>query len=121
MLIVNLGQLVFVVGLEKNHKIMYVTLLSLFNCIGRLLMGALSDFFFLRFKIKRLWMFAATLFLMSCAMILVSTGSEDGLFLGTVMVGTAYGAVFTCMPPLISEEFGLKHFSAITCTMHVRI
>mmetsp|Transcript_2658 Transcript_2658/g.3087 ORF Transcript_2658/g.3087 Transcript_2658/m.3087 type:complete len:431 (-) Transcript_2658:723-2015(-) len=101
MLIVNLGQLIYVVGLQKKHKVIYVTMLSLFNCGGRLLMGISSDLLFNRYGLRRLVLFGCTLFFMSTAMLAISSGTQAGLFIGTIIGGLSYGAVFTVVPPLV--------------------
>ena len=93
-----------------------VTVLSMFNCAGRLFSGFTSDYFAHRaptsIRFPRLvWLsIIATLFIAS-QLIALNTESVEALFYSTATTGMAYGALFGVMPVLCLEAHGVKSFS----------
>ncbi|SGY13392.1 BQ5605_C010g05851 [Microbotryum silenes-dioicae] len=97
-----------------------VSLLSVFNCLGRLLTGFLSDFMLHRAPAKwmfsRIWWNVSTAVMLVVAQITISRASTiDGVWAGltvpTILVGLAHGSVFGISGIIGLERFGIKHFS----------
>ncbi|SCZ89930.1 BZ3500_MvSof-1268-A1-R1_Chr9g10645 [Microbotryum saponariae] len=97
-----------------------VSLLSVFNCLGRLLTGFLSDFMLHRapakWRFSRIWWNVSTAVMLVVAQITISRASTiDGVWTGltvpTVLVGFAHGSVFGISGIIGLERFGIKHFS----------
>ncbi|KDE07679.1 hypothetical protein MVLG_02139 [Microbotryum lychnidis-dioicae p1A1 Lamole] len=97
-----------------------VSLLSVFNCLGRLLTGFLSDFMLHRAPAKwmfsRIWWNVSTAVMLVVAQITISRASTiDGVWAGltvpTILVGLAHGSVFGISGIIGLERIGIKHFS----------
>lgn len=97
-----------------------VSLLSIFNCLGRLLAGFSSDYFAHHvaepYRIQRVWWLVpmSSMFVASQLMASYTDRAEgwNGLALPTAMTGTAYGMLFGLFPILSIEYFGITSFSS---------
>ncbi|BFZ54121.1 GTP-binding protein rbg1 [Savitreella phatthalungensis] len=89
-----------------------VSVLSIFNCAGRIFAGIVSDIVKARFGIQRsiFLVFSAILFVLLAAGIYTNTSSH-AVVLYTSLMGFGYGQLFGIAPVLTSELFGLRHFS----------
>ncbi|GHJ84877.1 hypothetical protein NliqN6_1279 [Naganishia liquefaciens] len=89
-----------------------VSVVSVWNCLGRISMGVASDYAKTRWGVGRVWftLFIALLFLTS--QIAVQT-THDVANLATVsgLLGLAYGNLFALLPIVVLEWFGLANFS----------
>lgn len=89
-----------------------VSLLSIFNCGGRIFAGMVSDLLKHRINLER----SSFLFLSGCAFMVSAafmyTTHQSALVARyTALLGFAYGNMFGIAPVLTSELFGLHHFS----------
>lgn len=90
-----------------------VSLLSIFNCLGRLLSGFCSDYFAHHvaeeYRIARVWWLVpmASMFVASQLMASITSTAEGaaGLALPTAITGLAYGQLFGLMPILSIEWY----------------
>ncbi|GAA5995010.1 uncharacterized protein JCM10292_004485 [Rhodotorula paludigena] len=96
-----------------------VSLLSIFNCLGRLAIGLTADFFTHHAPVcrfARIWWLVATAGLFVASQVLAGQAERvdgfGGLTLPTMMVGTAYGTLFGAVPVVCLERFGMRDFSA---------
>lgn len=119
----NLGSIVATLALgEEPHKIaasqaLLVSTLSISNCLGRLIVGGLSDWFVhdcpetMRFA--RIWFYVpiAGVFVLSQVMAGAATTLE-ALPLPTILTGLAYGGLFASSPVVCLERFGMRSFAA---------
>jgi len=84
-----------------------VIVLNLFNTAGRFLGGSISD------KIGRLNTLKLTLIVQAINMLLFTVyGSIPTLAIGILITGFCYGTIFSVMPSLTADLYGLKHFGA---------
>lgn len=90
-------------------------LLSVCNCAGRLLCGALGDWALASFGTPRPVVFGWFMVLMAVAMGLLAIGTPATLYLATAAAGVSYGGLNGITPPICTELFGLKSFGAIYC------
>ncbi|XP_006457578.1 hypothetical protein AGABI2DRAFT_154754 [Agaricus bisporus var. bisporus H97] len=91
---------------------MQVSVISIMNFSGRILIGIISDAAKNRFKIPRsycLVLVSIGVFLSQVAAARITMTSD--LWLASAMLGISYGAVFSIMPQICIEWFGLQHFS----------
>ena len=93
-----------------------VTVLSIFNCAGRLFSGFTSDYFIHRapesFRFPRLvWLSIVSALFIISQLAALNARSVDGLVYPTAMVGFSYGALFGIMPVLCLEAHGVASFS----------
>jgi hypothetical protein len=91
----------------------FVSLISIWNFLGRLGGGALSEHYVRSDAIPRsVWMAMAHC-LMASAHLLFAFAVPGSLYVGSVILGISYGIHFSTMVPTASELFGLKHFGVI--------
>ncbi|KAG0570951.1 hypothetical protein KC19_6G200300 [Ceratodon purpureus] len=90
----------------------YVGLISVWSCFGRLLGGYGSDYLLKRGYPRPLCLLLAQLLMSSCCLLL-STGWVPFLYVGSCMVGMAYGSHWSIQPPILAEVFGLQHFASL--------
>lgn len=89
-----------------------VSVLSIFNCLGRIWAGVVSDLAKQRFGIQRsaFLLASAVIFLVLNVCILANRSSGSVVFF-TALMGFAYGEMFGIAPVLTSELFGLRWLS----------
>lgn len=82
-----------------------VILLSIFNALGRILGGALSD------KLGRINLMKIVFIIQGINMFLFSQYSNVGLLaVGVAIVGICYGAGFSVFPAASTDLYGIKNF-----------
>ena len=112
-LINNLGALTKALGADKDGQDVYVIVLSVSNCIGRLAVGAFSDAFAKR--VSRPWMLCACVIVMASAQLVMSfaTLGNGLLFVGVGVTGAAYGSFWSLGPSLVADRFGTRCFASL--------
>ncbi|MCO5611247.1 hypothetical protein L7F22_065499 [Adiantum nelumboides] len=91
----------------------YVSLLSIFNFLGRLGGGFISEYYVRLNAFPRpVWMGMAQV-VMIVANLLFAYGRKSLLSLASAIMGFCFGVQFSVMIPTASELFGLKHFGLI--------
>ncbi|RXW15826.1 hypothetical protein EST38_g10027 [Candolleomyces aberdarensis] len=89
-----------------------VSSISLMNCAGRILIGVISDFAKNRFDIPR--SYCLVLVSLTCCISQVIAARVDriaDLWVASSVLGLGYGAVFSLLPTVCLEWFGMPHFS----------
>jgi len=89
-----------------------VSILSLGNFSGRILIGLISDFAHTRLRLPRV----NCLCIVSCGFILsqaaaMIVSSVETLWIATLLLGLAYGSLFGSLPTIMIEWFGLAHLA----------
>lgn len=123
MYINNVGSIAQALYINDNHgdwnelegsklQATQVSLTSLGNCAGRVLVGISADMAHNRWGWPRVYLATAVsaLFLVS-QFILMGVNHIGSLWLASASVGLAYGGAFGLLPTITIEWFGLKHFS----------
>jgi len=89
-----------------------VSVLSLANFSGRVIIGILADTAKSRFRVPRSFCLplVAVLFILS-QLSLITIGDVRHLWMASVLVGLGYGCWFGLLPTICIEWFGLAHFS----------
>ncbi len=83
---------------------MLVVVLSLFNALGRVLIGFLSDIIGRKFSMILVFLIqAVNMFLFS------RYQSIPTLIIGAAVAGLAYGSLFSLMPSITADYFGIKN------------
>ncbi|ORY42137.1 major facilitator superfamily domain-containing protein [Leucosporidium creatinivorum] len=97
-----------------------VSLLSLFNCLGRICVGSVSDYAVhrapTRWRFSRVWWNVSTASLYAISQVLASRATTvhgwSGLAAPTILTGFAHGSLFGISGVLVLERFGMKTFSS---------
>ncbi|KAJ7618509.1 major facilitator superfamily domain-containing protein [Roridomyces roridus] len=89
-----------------------VSLISIMNFSGRIVIGVLSDNLKNRFGLPRSYsaILVSTLFFFS-QLLAAQIGDVQSLWKASMLVGFSYGTIFGLWPTLCIEFFGLSHFS----------
>ena len=88
----------------------FVAVLSVANCFGRLLVGASSQR--LERTFPRPFFLFITTAVMALSMLYMAFASVDMLYFGCVIVGLAYGSYWALLPSITSDLFGQNSLSA---------
>ncbi|WWD21864.1 hypothetical protein CI109_106352 [Kwoniella shandongensis] len=89
-----------------------VGLVSIWNCLGRILGGIYSDYCKTRFQLRRIWFLPIVCILFTISQVAaLGTVHVQSLWAVSTLLGLAYGSLFNVMPMLVLEWFGMKHFS----------
>lgn len=92
-------------GYTAEMAALFVGLISVFNAMGRLVFGSLSD------KIGRLPMMMVLFLVIGAAMLLL-TVANGGLFVACLLaIGAGYGGFTSMISPVCADTFGLKNLA----------
>mmetsp|Transcript_97312 Transcript_97312/g.175756 ORF Transcript_97312/g.175756 Transcript_97312/m.175756 type:complete len:206 (+) Transcript_97312:3-620(+) len=105
------GQMVAALGGDQTRTAMLVSLISIANCVGRVMLGLVPDALGDRFS--RTFFLLGNTVIMICAQLILAYGSIETLFLGGLITGFAYGGFWTLVPSLVAEFFGTKFFASL--------
>ena len=110
MVLNNVSQMYKAQNLSTSSASMAVSLLSIFNCFGRMLAGLGSDK--VKARVTRPWILAGAVIFMGVAHAIFLIPGEGMLFFGCVITGLAYGAQWSLSPAIVGDIFGLKYFAS---------
>lgn len=115
----NLGNMVLSAGGEDGQQAPMVTLLSITNSLARLVVGWLSDVFLTRDVMSRPTLLFLTQIFMVVTQVYFALITVDAIgnavplfYPGVILLGIAYGSLFSVTPTLIGELLGHKHFAS---------
>ncbi|DBA83628.1 hypothetical protein WJX77_000101 [Trebouxia sp. C0004] len=108
----NLGQLVIALGGESDGQAVFVSLFSVSNCAGRLLLGYIPERMLHARGTPRCIFLILISALSAVAVCFNAFASLPLLFPASTMAGLAFGATWSLMATLTSEFFGLHHFAS---------
>ncbi|GMP22542.1 hypothetical protein CsSME_00000518 [Camellia sinensis var. sinensis] len=104
----NLGQIGASLGYPKRSISTFVSLVSIWNYLGRVVAGFVSEIFLTKYKFPRPLMLTLILFL-SC----LAFNVPSGLYIASIIIGFCFGAQWPLLFAIISEVFGLKYYSTL--------
>ncbi|GLJ49228.1 hypothetical protein SUGI_1039620 [Cryptomeria japonica] len=107
----NLGQLSQSLGYDNSH--IFVSMISIWNFLGRVGGGSLSEIVARDYAYPRPVTMAAAQVLMAIGHFLFAMGWPGSPYTGTLLVGLGYGALWSITPATLSELFGLKKFGVL--------
>ncbi|KAK7396593.1 hypothetical protein VNO78_17714 [Psophocarpus tetragonolobus] len=109
----NLGQIGHSLGYPKKSTITFVSLVSIWNYLGRVASGYASEIFLTKYRVPRPYMLTIILLLSCVGHILIAFGIPNSLYFASVVIGFCFGAQWPLMFAIISEIFGLKYYSTL--------
>ncbi|KAF8103282.1 hypothetical protein N665_0188s0224 [Sinapis alba] len=96
-----------------------VSLWSIWNFLGRFGAGYASDAMLHKKGWPRPLLMAATLGTMTIGHLIIASGFQGNLYVGSVIVGVCYGSQWSLMPTITSELFGVRHMGTIFNTISI--
>ncbi|KAL8538684.1 hypothetical protein ACS0TY_000629 [Phlomoides rotata] len=109
----NLGQIGSSLGYPKKSISTFVSLVSIWNYLGRVVSGFGSEHFLKKYKFPRPLMLTLTLAISCIGHLLIAFGVKNGLYVASVIIGFCFGAQWPLLFAIISELFGLKYYSTL--------
>jgi hypothetical protein len=89
----------------------HVALISMGSFSARLMAGAISDYTKRKYQIRRLTLVIYTgIIMMLAQLIALNVSTSSGLITITLVIGCAYGALFTLFTAITSEYWGVATF-----------
>ncbi|XP_043699815.1 uncharacterized protein LOC122650465 [Telopea speciosissima] len=109
----NLGQIGLSLGYPARNTSTFVSLVSIWNYLGRVVAGFLSEYFLKKYKFPRTLMLTLVLFISCAGHLLIAFGVPNGLYFASVIIGFCFGAQWPLVLAIISELFGLKYYATL--------
>eukprot|EP00850_Spirogloea_muscicola_P021809 SM000262S09888 [mRNA] locus=s262:136193:140130:- [translate_table: standard] len=97
----------------------FVSMVSIWNFLGRLGAGYLSEKIVREHALPRPIILAMMQLLMSIGHLLFALAVPSSLYIGSLLIGLGYGAHWAIMPATASELFGLKNFGILYNTLTI--
>lgn len=115
----NMAQLGLSFGYSPTSVRTFVSLLSIWNSIGRWVGGFLSDYLLYRFGFARTKFHTIMLLVMAVAYLLLAVNVPACLYYGSILLGLSFGTQYPIYTTIVAEEFGLKRFATLYNCLNV--
>jgi hypothetical protein len=109
----NLGQIGTSLGYPETSISTFVSLVSIWNYLGRVASGFGSEIVLKRYKFPRTLILTLTLLLSCAGHLLIAFNVPSGLYVASIIIGFCFGAQWPLLFAIISELFGLKYYSTL--------
>lgn len=109
----NLGQIGESLGYPNKTIKSFVSLLSIWNYFGRIFAGFVSEILLVKYKFPRTLMMSLVLALSCLGLLLIAFPFPGSVYVASVIIGFSFGAQLPLLFAIISELFGLKHYSTL--------
>ncbi|KAG9456812.1 hypothetical protein H6P81_001320 [Aristolochia fimbriata] len=109
----NLGQIGKAMGYPPHGISTCISLISIWNCLGRLTSGFVSETLVIKHKIPRPANLTVVLLIACVGHLLIAFSPPESLYVASVIIGFTFGAQWPVLFAIISEVFGLKYYSTL--------
>ena len=109
----NLGQIGASLQYPKKSISTFVSLVSIWNYLGRVVSGLVSEILINRYRTPRTLILTLTLLLACVGHLLIAFDVPNGIYFASVIIGFCFGAQWPLLFAMISEIFGLKYYSTL--------
>ncbi|KAK3422257.1 hypothetical protein EUGRSUZ_G02878, partial [Eucalyptus grandis] len=109
----NLGQIGKSLGYQKQSTSTFVSLVSIWNYLGRVVAGFVSEILLTRYKFPRTLVLTIILLISCAGHLLIAFDVPNGLYFASIIIGFCFGAQWPLLFAIISEIFGLKYYSTL--------
>ncbi|KAF5475785.1 hypothetical protein F2P56_007555 [Juglans regia] len=109
----NLGQIGKSLGYPTRSISTFVSLVSIWNYLGRVTSGFASEILLVKFKFPRPLLLTCVLLLSCVGHLLIAFALPNSLYVASVIIGFSFGAQWPLVYAIISEIFGLKYYSTL--------
>ncbi|KAK9669895.1 hypothetical protein RND81_13G161900 [Saponaria officinalis] len=107
----NLGQMSQSLGYDNTH--IFVSMISIWNFLGRVGGGYLSEIVVRDYAYPRPVAMAVAQGVMAIGHLFIGFGLPGAMYIGTLLIGLGYGAHWAVVPATASELFGLRNFGSL--------
>ncbi|MED6194399.1 hypothetical protein PIB30_028152 [Stylosanthes scabra] len=107
----NLGQMSQSLGYANTH--IFVSLISIWNFLGRVGGGYISELVVRDHVYPRPAALAVFQLIMTVGHLFIAMGWPGSMYISTLLIGLGYGAHWAIVPATASELFGLRNFGAL--------
>ncbi|XP_017259089.1 uncharacterized protein LOC108228112 [Daucus carota subsp. sativus] len=109
----NLGQIGKSLGYPTKSITTFISLVSIWNYLGRVFSGFMSEILLTKYKFPRPLMLTLVLLFSCVGHLLIAFGVPNSLYLSSIIMGFCFGALWPLIFAIISELFGLKYYSTL--------
>ncbi|KAJ8537748.1 hypothetical protein K7X08_014288 [Anisodus acutangulus] len=109
----NLGQIGKALGYPDSSISTFVSLVSIWNYLGRVASGFASEILLNKYNFPRPLMLTLVLLLSCIGHLLIAFGVRNSLYASSVLMGFCFGAQWPLILSIISELFGLKYYATL--------
>ncbi|XP_021817154.1 protein NUCLEAR FUSION DEFECTIVE 4-like [Prunus avium] len=109
----NLGQIGSSLGYPTHSISTFISLVSIWNYLGRVTSGFSSEVLLKKYKFPRPLLLTLVLLLSCVGHLLIAFGVPNSLYFASVIIGFCFGAQWPLIFAIISEIFGLKYYATL--------
>ncbi|KAK7831784.1 protein nuclear fusion defective 4 [Quercus suber] len=109
----NLGQIGKSLGYPIHSIATFVSLVSIWNYLGRAMSGFASEIFLVKYKFPRTLVLSFVLLFSCVGHLLIAFPAPYSIYFASVIIGFCFGAQWPLVFAIISEIFGLKYYSTL--------
>lgn len=109
----NMGQIGKSLGYTQQNITTFVALISIWNFLGRVVSGFLSEILLQRYKFPRPLMLTIIMLIACIGHIFIAFALPGSLYIASIIIGLCFGAQWPVMYAVISEIFGLKYYATL--------
>ncbi|XP_057445731.1 protein NUCLEAR FUSION DEFECTIVE 4-like [Lotus japonicus] len=109
----NMSQIGKSLGYPAHTITTFLSLMSIWIFLGKISQGVISEFMIDKFKAPRPLMLTILLVLSCIGHLLIAFNVPNGLYVTSIVIGFCFGANWPILFSIVSELFGLKHYSTL--------
>lgn len=109
----NMGQIGASLGYSTISISTFVSLISIWNFLGRVISGFVSEWLLQRYRFPRTLVLTIVLALACIGHLLIAFPAPGSLYIASILVGLCFGAQWPVLFAVISELFGLKYYATL--------
>ncbi|XP_022152843.1 uncharacterized protein LOC111020465 [Momordica charantia] len=109
----NLGQIAESLSYPAQSISVFVSWISIFNFFGRVFSGFISETLMTKYKLPRPLMFALAHLLTCIGILFIAFPYHGSVYVASLIIGFGFGAQVPLLFAIISDLFGLKHYSTL--------
>jgi hypothetical protein len=115
----NMGQLGLALGYSPSAVRTFVSLVSIWNAIGRWVGGFVSDVLLRHYGTSRALFLAVVMTLMAMAFLLIAVAVPGCLYFGSIFLGLSFGAQYPLYVTIAADIFGLKYYATLYASINL--
>ncbi|KAI4339255.1 hypothetical protein MLD38_024217 [Melastoma candidum] len=109
----NLGQIGKSLGYQKSSIRTFISLVSIWNYLGRVVSGFASEILLTKYGLPRPLILTTNLLLLCTGHLLIAFDIPNGLYIASIILGFGCGVQWPLFFAIISEIFGLRNYAML--------